>query len=353
MGGVLKRAPTLFVVSTVFALALLPWGVFCGASAWATYHGKDYSAWQTFWLGSLLTLLTYWGFQIIRNIALVSVYGTLGEWYYHDRATVCAPMCRATTKHLGPIAFGSLLVAIVQTVHDMLHALSEKGYIPKWVMCCIDKALSVVQSAINYLNMYGFVQVAIHGDGFVGASKRAYSFLKYKGLTALMNDSIVGRMQWVGALTGGIISGVGPILVLRWQHGEKLDNLHLDGHQETALLTAGSALGFFVVHTLISPVHALVTALLVCFAEHPEVLADLHREEYDMLIAPWESVYGADFVDKAATMAALSVEGDGPLTSSNTKGNDLVNDLEHLSKMKAMGSLSDQEFADAKARLLA
>lgn len=352
-GGVLKRAPSLFAVSTTFALALLPWGVLCGASAWATFHDQEYAAGHAFGLGVLLCLVTYWGLAIIRNAALTSIYGTVGEWYYQDKIAVCAPMCRSVTSCLGSVAFGSLLVAAVQTLHDTLHALAQKGYIPAWVMCCIDRCLKMVEAAINYLNMYGFVQVAIHGDGFIAASRRAYQFLKYKGFTALINDSIVGRMQWVGAVTGGLLAGIAPILVLRWEHGAKLDNLHLDGHQESALLTAGFALGAFVVHTLISPVHAIVTALLVCFAEHPDVLAEKHRGAYELLIAPWEAVYGTDFVDKAATMAALSVDAPdgGPLVGGARKGT-LVSDLEALSKMKAEGGLSESEFSEAKARLL-
>jgi hypothetical protein len=48
--------------------------------------------------------------------------------------------------------------------------------------------------------------------------------------------------------------------------------------------------------------------LLVCFAEHPEVLHRDHPEEYAIMISSWEGVYGADFVDKAATRANIDIE---------------------------------------------
>merc|ERR1711998_437251 len=102
-----------------------------------------------------------------------------------------------------------------------------------------------------------------------------------------------------------------PVLVLRHCNGEALGTVALNGDQETALAFSGFFLGSFVVYTLISPFPAMVDALLVCFAEHPEILAKDHEEEYKTLIAPWEGVYGADFVDKAATCANLDIERSG------------------------------------------
>ena len=65
------------------------------------------------------------------------------------------------------------------------------------------------------------------------------------------------------------------------------------------LTLAGS--GWYVIHSLISPMHSVATALLVCFAEAPEVLASQHPDEYATLLETWTSVYGEEFVDKVTT----------------------------------------------------
>merc|ERR1711977_680011 len=223
-------------------------------------------------------------------IAMVTTYGAFGQWYYGGTPNSCASFCRASTSHFGSICFGSLLVAMIETAHDVLHILQKKGWFPSWLLCCLDHMCNSVQSAFEYVNMYGFVQVAVNDESFFSASKRAISFLKYKGLTALINDSIVGRMAWLGAAAGGMLSGALPVLIQRYIHHADLTKLSLDGNQETTLATAGFLMGSFVVYTLISPVHAMVTALLVCFAEHPEVLFKDHEEDYKALIAPWEAV---------------------------------------------------------------
>lgn len=349
-GGVLKQYPGVFIVDALLAVAKFGWCIFAGASAWAIMANTEQ---DTFWVGTGLALMTYWGLQVLGNIVLVASYGAFGDWYYNGTATVVAPLCRAFTVHFGSICFGSLLVAAVETVHDVLLAMSKKGYIPRWVMCCIDRALNGIKSSIEYINKYGFVQVAIHDESFLSASHRAISFLKYKGLTALINDSIVYRLAQVGSIAGGIMAGVVPVLVLRHCHGEKIDEVGLNGDQETTLAFSGFFLGSFVVYTLISPFPAMVDALLVCFAEHPEVLAKDHPEEYKQLIAPWEGVYGADFVDKAATCANLDIERSGLHThTASSKYHPLAQDLEKLVLLKESGELTEAEFSAAKEKLL-
>merc|ERR1711871_1754859 len=347
-GRVLQEVPTVFAVDALLAVVKFLWMIFCGAAAWAIIGNTTQ---DTFWVGTGLALMTYWGLQVIGNIVLVASYGAFGDWYYNGTATVVAPLCRAFTVHFGSICFGSLLVAAVETVHDVLLAMSKKGYIPRWVMCCIDRALNGIKSSIEYINKYGFVQVAIHDESFLSASHRAISFLKYKGLTALINDSIVYRLAQVGSLGGGLLSGVVPVLVMRCIHHEDLYTVGLNGDQETTLAFSGFFLGTGVVYTLISPFPAMVDALLVCFAEHPEVLAKDHAEEYKALIEPWEGVYGADFVDKAATRANMDIERSGLMTGGS-KYHPLAHDLEKLVVMKEAGELTEEEFTAAKEKLL-
>jgi len=347
-GRVLQEVPTVFAVDALLAVVKFLWMIFCGAAAWAIIGNTTQ---DTFWVGTGLALMSYWGLQVLGNIVLVASYGALGQWYYNNRATMAGPLLRATTVHFGSVCFGSLLVAMVETLHDVFQVLAKKQYIPQWAMCCIDRALAVVESTFDYINKYGFVQVAIHDESFLTASHRALEFLKYKGLTALVNDSIVHRLAQVGAVAGGILSGVMPVLVMRAMHHQDVTSIGLNSDQETALAFAGFFLGSAVVYTLISPFPAMVTALLVCFAEHPEVLARDHPEHYEALIEPWEAVYGQNFVDKAATVANLDVEGN-LITSAQTKYHPLAEELEKLVTLKEAGELTESEFTAAKDKLL-
>lgn len=355
-GGVLNETPVgMSVLTSMNAIVQLLWATFCGAAAWAISMGSDnLTEGQLFGTQMLICLMAYWGLQIISNIGVVGCYGTLAGWYYESRVPLVAPICKASTSYFGSIACGSLLVAMVQTVHDGLHLIQKKGWFPAWLLCCLDKVLEWIEAGFKYLNSYGFVMVAVHGDSFFTASRRAMDFLKYKGLTALINDSIVDRVQRLGAVAGGILAGAVPVLIQRWRLHQDMSNMHLNGNQETTLATAGFVLGSFTVFTLISPIHSYVTALLVCFAEHPEELASRHPDDYAKLMSTWTDVYGADFVDKAATIANLTASGDivaAPLTGDHQKASVAV-DLERLATLRESGQLTAEEFDVAKAQLL-
>jgi len=350
-GGVLESCPSVFVVNACLAVVKFGWLVFCGAAGWAILANTTHDA---FWVACGLCLMGYWGLEVLSNIVLVASYGTLGEWYYKGTPVVAAPLARATTVHFGSVCFGSLLVAMVETAHDVIDVMAKKGYFPECAMCCVDRVMAGIKATFEYINKYGFVQVAVHDEPFFQASKRAMSFLKYKGLTALMNDSIVATLAHVGAVAGGLLAGVVPVLLQRQANHEDVSYVGLSGDQETALALSGFVLGSFIVYTLISPFPAFVTALLVCFAEHPEVLAERHAEEYRAMIAPWEGVYGQDFVDKAATRANLDAEAAVGTTNGLLAGrvNPLAEELEKIVTMRNNGALSEEEFTLAKAQLL-
>merc|ERR1711998_32864 len=349
-GGVLEELPSVFIADAMLAVCKFLWMIFCGASAWAILANTEHNV---FWVGSALALMTYWGLQVLSNIVLAASYGALGEWYYKGSARMTGPLVRAFSVHFGSVCFGSLLIAAIETIHDMLHTIQQKGAFPSWALCCIDRALATIQSTFDYINKYGFVQVAVHDETFLSASKRAISFLKYKGLTALVNDSIVFYLARVGAISGGLLSGAVPVLMMRALHHDKIDTVGLTSDQETTLAFSGFFLGSYVVYTLISPFPAMVTALLVCFAEPPEILAQEHEAQYQALIEPWESVYGADFVDKAATRANLDIEKSGLHMGAQSKTLlPLAQELEKLVALKEAGQLSEEEFTAAKDKLL-
>merc|ERR1712070_703914 len=103
--------------------------------------------------------------------------------------------------------------------------------IPRWFMCIINHCFGIVEAAIEQCNKFGFVQVAVQGLGFTAASKRAMSFLKYKGLTAVLHETILSRLQSVGSFAGGLLSGFVAVVSC-----EQLLEVALDDHQRTTLL---------------------------------------------------------------------------------------------------------------------
>lgn len=294
-GSVLGGSPAVFLVTVVLAIFKFMFVILCTASLWVL-HKSDYS--HKMAASIPLVLMGFWGLSVISNLSLVTLYGTLGRWFYDTQGGTCASLLRGCTTSFGSVCFGSLVVASIHTGHASCEALQKKGWIPKYIMCVVNSVFNTLEAAINNMNMFGFVQVAVNGTGFVVSSKRAISFLKYKGLTALLTESVLHRLQVLGSCAAAMLCGFVAI-----GSCEYVLDIALSEHERTSLLAAGATLGWFVVYTLISPIHSMSTALLVCFAESPDVLANAHPQEYAQLMHNWRDVYGEEFVDKLATLS--------------------------------------------------
>jgi len=298
-GIALKSSPCVFVVALAMVCLKFAFAALCTSAMWVLQQSTlDY--WfveHKEWTSLVVVLMGFWGLSVLSNLLLVTLYGALGRWYYGQSGGTFSSLARGCSTSFGSICFGSLLVASLQTAHTALSFLQKKGFIPRWFMCLINYLFGIVEAAIEQCNKFGFVQVAVQGLGFTAASKRAMSFLKYKGLTAVLHETILSRLQSVGSFAGGLLSGF--VAVCACHH---LLHVEMEDKQRNELFMTSALLGWYVIHSLISPMHSVATALLVCFAEAPEVLASQHPDEYATLLETWTSVYGEEFVDKAATI---------------------------------------------------
>ena len=85
----------------------------------------------------LLLLSYYWTYQVLKNIVHVTVSGTVGTWWFvpSEASSCCSHAVRASyirsvTTSFGSICFGSLLVAIIQAVKQMVRNLRGRWASP-------------------------------------------------------------------------------------------------------------------------------------------------------------------------------------------------------------------------------
>ena len=76
----------------------------------------------------------YWTIQVISNVVHVTTSGTIGTWWMSPgEANGCCSSAvrdsyvRSITTSFGSICFGSLIVAIIQAVKEMIHSARENG----------------------------------------------------------------------------------------------------------------------------------------------------------------------------------------------------------------------------------
>lgn len=68
-----------------------------------------------------MLLSFYWGIQVIKNVSHVTVAGTVASWWFNveSKGSTGGALKRSLTTSFGSICFGSLIVAIIQTIKQV------------------------------------------------------------------------------------------------------------------------------------------------------------------------------------------------------------------------------------------
>ena len=220
----------------------------------------------------------YWSMQVVENVVHTSVCGVFATFYFlHGTgAAIIKPVwnsfSRSMTYSFGSIAFGSLIVAIIQFVRFLIN--STRNDRDNLAAACADCLLGMIEGLVRYFNYYAYVHVAIYGKPFIQSGKDTWELIKSHGVDVIINDSLVGNCMSVAVLLIGLTCALIAFLI---------GLMFLDNQ---ALIITSTVLSFVFV-TMIAAVatqliESGVSATLVCYAEDPSALQrskpELYRE---------------------------------------------------------------------------
>ncbi|KAJ3107391.1 putative choline transporter, neither null mutation nor overexpression affects choline transport [Phlyctochytrium planicorne] len=207
-----------------------------------------------------------------------------------DKAVTAKAVGRALTTSFGPICFGSLLVALIQTIRALVnqakHQAAEDGNI---FMClllsCISCILACFQDLFEYFNKYAYTEVAIYGKSYCDAAKDTWRLIQTRGLEAVINDNLIGNVLFIGSLLGGLTCAfVGFIFV-------KASSAIADTTANFAVVCVISALiGMWLFLILAEVITSGVATTYVCIAEDPATLARQQPELFAQLYRAWPDI---------------------------------------------------------------
>ncbi|KAG0300844.1 putative choline transporter, neither null mutation nor overexpression affects choline transport [Dissophora globulifera] len=171
-----------------------------------------------------LNFVMFWNSEVVKNIVHVTISGVFGVFYFFEGSAAGAPASptlasakRAVTTSFGSICFGSLLIALLQTLRYVLNSLrsdSDDGLMAFLAMCasCI---LSCLEGLFEIFNKFAFTQVAMYGKPFVQAARDTWELIKDRGVDALVNDNLVGNVLGMGSLSVALVSALYGYLFIK------------------------------------------------------------------------------------------------------------------------------------------
>ncbi|KAI9594088.1 plasma-membrane choline transporter-domain-containing protein [Syncephalis fuscata] len=240
-------------------------------------------------------LSLYWTSQVLSNIIHVTVCGVFGTFYFLEGTAqmptgsiTLGSLKRAVTSAFGSICFGSLIIAIVQTIRAVVRGLAESDDgIMAFVACFFACLLAYIEALIEYFNRYAFAQVAIYGKPFCQAAKDTWSMIKNRGVEAIINDNLIGNVLGIGSLLIGVITGtIGYLYLL----AKKDDFIARNSTYVIIAVIACFLIGIAMMSLVCGVIDSGVVSTFVALAEDPMALARTKPELFERIRQTWPDV---------------------------------------------------------------
>ncbi|KAF9049737.1 plasma-membrane choline transporter-domain-containing protein [Panaeolus papilionaceus] len=241
-----------------------------------------------------------WTSGVIANVSLATLAGgPYGGWYYFGprgfgqmptHPTLSA-FGRASTLSLGSIAFGSLIVAILDLLRLVLNAIqhnanAEGHPVEAILACCAACCVGIIQSLVEFFNRYAYIEIALYGKPYIAAAKDTWRLFKDRGIDALVNDSLVGMTLMWGGYAIGLLSVLFAYLYLRFT----APSYNAGGQYTAPILLFSFVIGFTCSNTMSSAIEAGVSTIFVGLGEDPQVLAIRAPELFNMIADTYPEV---------------------------------------------------------------
>ncbi|CAL8343390.1 unnamed protein product [Merluccius merluccius] len=178
-------SPELFNKTSVAALASCK-----GSQCTFAFYGGETPYHRYLFLLQLLNLLVFlWLVHFSLALEQCTLAGAFASYYWAPRKPRDVPPCplfssfsRAVRYHSGSLAFGSLILSVVQLARILLEYLDEKlrganNVIARFILCCLKCCFWCLERFLRYMNRNAYIMVAIYGTNFCTSAREAFFLL--------------------------------------------------------------------------------------------------------------------------------------------------------------------------------
>mmetsp|Transcript_28842 Transcript_28842/g.64639 ORF Transcript_28842/g.64639 Transcript_28842/m.64639 type:complete len:560 (+) Transcript_28842:126-1805(+) len=246
----------------------------------------------------LLLLSYYWTYQVLKNIVHVTVSGTVGTWWFvpSEASSCCShavrdSYVRCVTTSFGSICFGSLLVAIIQAVKQMVRNLRESEDGGGILLCLAECLLACLADIMEYFNQWAFVFVGLYGYDFLTAGKNVINLFKTRGWTTIITDNLAQGVLGMVSAAVGLLTGLISLVIASSRGMVFGDELGASA----ASFFVGFVTGMVLTNTLLTLVSSAVNTVVVCYAEAPAEFQTNHPALSDEMRGAWRQAWPVDF----------------------------------------------------------
>ena len=162
----------------------------------------------------------YWGMFFVSALSEMVLAGAFAQWYWtfrKEEAPCCvlhASLFNAVVFHLGTLAFGSCIIAVVRMIRTVLSYVEKKlkGYnneLTRCLICCCKCCLWCLERFMRFVNRNAYIMCAIKSTHFCASAKDAFSLIMRNVARVTVLNGVVSFLLFLAQVV--IVAGVGAL----------------------------------------------------------------------------------------------------------------------------------------------
>ncbi|XP_015679604.1 choline transporter-like protein 4 [Protobothrops mucrosquamatus] len=162
-----------------------------------------------------------WCINFVIALGQCVLAGAFASYYWAFNKPQDIPACalpsaflRTLRYHIGSLAFGSLILTIVQLIRMILEYLDHKlkeaeNPVANFLMCCLKCCFWCLEKFIKFLNRNAYIMIAIYGKNFCVSAKNAFNLLMRNVVRVVVLDKVTDLLLFFGKLL--VVGGIGVL----------------------------------------------------------------------------------------------------------------------------------------------
>uniref|UniRef100_A0A7N6C3F5 Choline transporter-like protein n=1 Tax=Anabas testudineus TaxID=64144 RepID=A0A7N6C3F5_ANATE len=225
--------------------------------------------------------LFFWCANFVTALGQMTLAGAFASYYWapvkpNDMPAfpVFSALGRSLRYHTGTLAFGSLILAIIQIIRVLLEYLDHKlnaaqNKFAKFLLCCLKCCFWCLEKFIKFINRNAYIMVAIYGKNFCTSAKDAFFLLMRNMIRVAVLDKVTDFLLFLGKL---LIVGLVGVFAFFFFSGKvkAFENTAPSLHYYWVPILTVVVGSYLIAHGFFSVYAMCVDTLFLCFCEDLE-----------------------------------------------------------------------------------
>ena len=190
---------------------------------------KNFEApYYTIYLQVYMVLGLFWVINFIIALGEMTLAGAYASYYWAYQKPddipalpILASFWRSIRYHPGSLAFGSLIIAIIQLIRVLLDYVekkvkAKKNPITRFIFCCCKCLFWCLEKFMRFINRNAYIEIAIYGYNFCTAAKKAFFLLMRNILRVAVLNGITSFILFLFKFTIAIGMSIGAFYFFSW-----------------------------------------------------------------------------------------------------------------------------------------